>query len=147
MEDLIVGCFRQETDVRSTYVFVLLFAILAAPAGASEQQVVCPPLVKNGITDFAAAYTKQTGVTVGVRANAMGKIMGDIETGTPTTDVALLPPDLMDALVKNDGVRPGSRATPGRVEIALAVRSGAPHPDISTVEKLRAVLLGAKTLA
>jgi hypothetical protein len=33
------------------------------------------------------------------------------------------------------------------VEIALAVRSGAPHPDISTVEKLRAVLLGAKTLA
>ena len=133
--------------MRSTCIFVLLFAILAAPAGASELQVVCPPLVKDGITDLAAAYTKQTGVAVAVRAGVMGKIMGDIETGTPTTDVVLLPPDLMDALVKNNGVRPGTRATFGRVEIALAVRSGAPHPDISTVEKLRAALRSAKMLA
>jgi molybdate transport system substrate-binding protein len=133
--------------MRSTHVFVLLSAIFAGPAGASELQVVCPPLVRDGITDLAAAYTKQTGVTVAVRADVMGKIMGDIETGAPTTDVVLLPPDLMDDLVKNNGVRPGTRTPLGRVEIALAVRSGAPHPDISTVEKLRAVLLGAKMLA
>ena len=133
--------------MRSTYVFLLLSVVLATPAGASELQVVCPPLVRDGISDLAADYTKQTGIAIVIRADVMGKIMGDIETGTPNTDVVLLPPDLMDALVKNNGVRPGSRAALGRVEIALAVRSGAPHPDISTVEKLRAVLLGAKTIS
>ena len=133
--------------MRSTYVFVLLSAVFAAPAGATEVQIVCPPLVRDGMTDLAAAYTRQTGVTVVVRSDVMGKIMGDVETGTPAPDVVLLPPDLMDALVKNNGVKTGTRVAVGRVEIALAVRPGAPHPDISTVEKLRAVLRGAKMLS
>jgi len=133
--------------VRSIYVCMLLSAILIAPAGAAELQVVCPPLVRDGMKELAAAYTQKTGMAVSVRSDVMGKILGDIETGTPTADVVLLPPNLMDTLVKNNGVKPGTRVPVGRVEIALAVRSGAPHPDISTVGKLRAVLLGAKTLA
>jgi molybdate transport system substrate-binding protein len=126
---------------------VLLCAVLTGPAGAAELQVVCPPLVRDGMKDLAAAYTQQTGMVVTVRANVMGKIMSDIETGVPAADVVLLPPDLMDALVNNKGVKPGTRVPVGRAEIALAVRAGAPHPDISTVEKLRAALLSAKTLA
>jgi len=126
---------------------MLLSAVLIAPAGAAELQVVCPPLVRDGMKELAGAYTQQTGMAVAIRSDVMGKIMGDIETGTPAADVVLLPPDLMDALVKNNGVKSGTRVPVGRVEIALAVRPGAPHPDISTVGKLRAVLLDAKTLA
>jgi molybdate transport system substrate-binding protein len=97
--------------------------------------------------DLAAAYTRQTGTVVTVRSMVMGKIMDDIQTGTPAADVVLLPPDLMDALSNKSGVKPGTRVAAGRSEIALAVRTGAPHPDISTVEKLRAVLLSARTVA
>jgi molybdate transport system substrate-binding protein len=89
--------------------------------------------------DLAAAYTRQTGKAVTVRADVMGKIMGDIKAGP--TDVVLLPSNLMDTLVKDGGVKSGSHQALGRVEIALAVRPGAPHPDISTVEKLHAALL------
>ncbi|HWF67942.1 MAG TPA: substrate-binding domain-containing protein, partial [Acidobacteriaceae bacterium] len=133
--------------MRSIYAFMILSVVLIAPAEAAELQIVCPPLVREGMTELAAAYTQQTGMAVAVRSDVMGKIMGDIETGTPAADVVLLPPELMDALVKNNGVKSGTRVPMGRVEIALAVRAGAPHPDISTVAKLRAVLLAAKTLA
>jgi molybdate transport system substrate-binding protein len=133
--------------MRSLYASIILSVVLLAPAEAAELQVICPPLVRDGMKELAATYAQQTGMAVVVRSDVMGKIMGDIETGTPAADVVLLPPGLMDALVKSNGVKPGTRVPVGRVEIALAVRAGAPHPDISTVAKLRAVLLAAKTLA
>ena len=132
--------------MRSIFVLVL-YAVFVVPAGAAELRIVCPPLVQDGMKELAAAYTQQTGTVVTVRSSVMGKIMDDIETGVPAPDVVLLPPDLMDTVSNNNGVKPGTRVPVGRSEIALAVRTGAPHPDISTVEKLRAVLLGANTVA
>ena len=137
--------------MRSTLAAALLCSGLAVPAlvapALADVVVVCPPLVRDGMMDFAAAYTKQTGTAVSVRADVMGKIMDDIKTGAPAADVVLLPPDLMDALAADNGLKSGSRAAQGRVEIALAVRPGAPHPDISTVEKLRAALMSARIVA
>jgi molybdate transport system substrate-binding protein len=118
--------------------------VFGLPAQAADLQVLCPPLVRDGMTDLAAAYTRQTGIAVTVKSDVMGKIMDDIKTGTPAPDVVLLPPDLMEGLAKGGGIKPGSKVPVGRVEIALAVRPGAPHPDISTVAKLRAVVLGAR---
>lgn len=115
--------------MRLIYVFILLSTTVIAPAAAAELQVVCPPLVRNGMKELAAAYTRQTGIAVAVRSEVMGKIMGDIETGTLAADVVLLSPSLMDTLVKDNGMKPGTRMPVGRVEIALAVRSDAPHPD------------------
>jgi len=42
------------------------------------------------------------------------------------------------------GIVAGSFTPPGRSEMGLAVRAGAPHPDISTVGKPAAVLRSAK---
>jgi molybdate transport system substrate-binding protein len=142
-----LSAFRVETDMRSIYAFMILSIAFIAPVEAAELQVICPPLVRDGMKELAAAYTKQTGMAVAVRSDVMGKIMRDIQIGTPAADVVLLPVGLMDDLVKDNGVKPGTRTSVGRVEIALAVRAGAAHPDISTTPKLRAVLLAAKALA
>src|SRR6185312_3933789 len=45
------------------------------------------------------------------------------------------------------GILAGSRKHLGRMEIDLVVPVGAPHPDVSTPEKLAAVLKGAKGVA
>ncbi|HWU56527.1 MAG TPA: substrate-binding domain-containing protein [Rhizomicrobium sp.] len=121
--------------------FLLSASVLPACA---DIVVVCPPLVRDGLQDFAATYTKTTGKAVSVRADVMGKIMDDIAGGVPAPDVVLLPPNLMNSLASQGGIRPQTRTQVGRVEIALAVRAGAPHPDISTVSKLKAVLHNAQ---
>jgi len=131
--------------VKNRCVVAFSFLLLGIPTGALAMQVICPPLVREGMTEFATAYTQKTGIPVTVKAVVMGKIMDDIKAGP--ADIVLLPPKLMEALAKDSGIKAGTRQKIGRVEIALAVRPGAPHPDISTVAKLSNALRSAKTVA
>jgi molybdate transport system substrate-binding protein len=115
----------------------LFAAWLAFAPDAVALEVITPPMMRQGITDFATSFTKQTGTPVTVKVSPMGKIMADIKAGP--ADVILLPAHLMASLAKGQKL--------GRMEIALAVRPGAPHPDISTVDKMAAALKGAKAVA
>jgi molybdate transport system substrate-binding protein len=121
------------------------FALLASPAMAqtAEINVLTPGVVYNaGILDLATAYTKETGVKVTVKSDGMAKIVSDIKTATPIADVIVLPLAFMDGMETEGSIVAGSRADLGRVGVGLAVKKGAPHPDISTPEKLASVLKG-----
>ena len=61
-------------------------------------------------------------------------------------DVIFLPFELMSTLSLDGGIKPGTFTPLGRSEMGLAVPAGKPHPDISTVEKLAAVLRSAKAV-
>jgi len=122
-------------------------AALLVPQGADELRVVSPGVVYNaGLLDLAAAFTKETGTKVGVVSSGMGRIVNDITTATVPPDVIMLPFELMGTLALDGGVKPGTFTPLGRSEMGLAVAAGAPHPDISTVEKLAAALRGAKAV-
>jgi molybdate transport system substrate-binding protein len=129
--------------MRSFSAAVFLTAWLVLPPQAMALDVICPPMVREGVTQLAASFTKQMGIPVTVKAPVMGKIMDEIKAGP--TDVILLPSSAMEALAKDRGL--DARQALGRMEIALAVRPGAPHPDISTVEKFAAAVKSAKTVA
>lgn len=131
--------------MRNFSLLACLATLVMLPTAALGMQVICPPLVRQGVTDLAAAYTRTTGIPVTVKAAVMGKIMGDIKTGP--ADVVLLPTGLMNTLAAGHGIKDGTRHKLGRVEIALAVRPGAPHPDISTVAKLASALRTAGAVA
>src|SRR5712691_2663995 len=135
--------------MRVVYCSTLLAALLgpAAQVNVREIRVLSPGVVYNaGLLDLAAAFTKETGTKVTVTSVGMGRIVDDIKAGAPPADVVMLPLELMSSLDKESGIKPGSSTPLGRVEIGLAVRAGAPHPDISTVEKLRTALSGAKAV-
>jgi molybdate transport system substrate-binding protein len=120
-----------------------LFAMLAMPAMAqtTELNVLTPGVVYNaGLQDLAAAYTKQTGIKVTVKNDGMAAIVNDIKKATPIADVIVLPVAFMDGMETEGTIVAGSRGELGRVMIGLAVKKGAPHPDISTPAKLAAVL-------
>jgi molybdate transport system substrate-binding protein len=123
------------------------FMGLAAPAAAQGQSqaaeinVFTPAVVWNaGLQDIAADYTKKTGVKVTIKNLNMGKIVGEIRTGTPVADVIILPVSFMDGMDAMGATVPGTAQDIGRVTIGLAVKKGAPHPDISTPAKLAAAL-------
>jgi len=126
---------------------VLCARLAAGQAGGGEIRVISPGVVYNaGLLDLAAAYTKESGIKVSVTSSGMGRIVNDIKTVAPAPDVIMLPFELMSTLSLDGGIKPGSFTPLGRSEMGLAVRAGAPHPDISTVEKLAAVLRGAKAV-
>jgi len=131
-------------------VFFVLVAALLLPTPQEtvrDIRVTSPGVVYNaGLLDLADAFTKETGIKVSVTSVGMGRIVNDIKSATPAADVVMLPFELMSTLSLDGGIKPGTFTPLGRSEMGLAVRAGAPHPDISTVEKLAAVLHGAKAV-
>jgi molybdate transport system substrate-binding protein len=69
-----------------------------------------------------------------------------IESGE-TADVLILSRAGLDALSKQGMVAPGSDVTLASSGVAIAVKAGAPKPDISTTEALKQTLLKAKSIA
>jgi molybdate transport system substrate-binding protein len=124
-----------------------LLALLTSGANAAEIRVLSPGFVYNSaLKDLAADFTRKTGVAVVVSEGGMNVIVGQIKAATPAADVIALPADLMNTLVLDGGIVAGSYTPLGRDELGLAVKKGAPHPDISSVEKLAAVLKSAQAV-
>jgi molybdate transport system substrate-binding protein len=76
----------------------------------------------------------------------MGGIVNAVKTANPPADMIMLPFELMSTLSLDGDIVPGTFTPLGRAEMGLAVRGGAPHPDISSVEKLAAALRSAKAV-
>ena len=72
-------------------------------------------------------------------------LMKKVDAGEPF-DVLVLSYDVED-LIRRGTLVAGSRTVLGRVGVGVAVRTGAPKPDFSTVEAFKRALLGAKTFA
>jgi len=124
-----------------------LLALTAAAAQAADIRVLAPGFVYNSaLKDLAADFTKQTGVNVVVTEVGMNVAITQIKTATPAADVVALPSDLMNSLALDGGIVTGSYTPLGRDELGLAVKKGAPKPDISTVEKLTVVLKSAQAV-
>jgi molybdate transport system substrate-binding protein len=137
--------------MRRIYSALLIALFAAAPSltaqtPTTEIRVLSPGVTTNaGLQDLAASFTKETGIKVTLVASGMGRIVNDAKTLPEAPDVLMLPLELMASLSLDGGIK--APWTPlGRTEMGLAVAAGAPHPDISTVEKLAAVLKGAKAV-
>ena len=63
------------------------------------------------------------------------------------TDVVIMAGSGIDELIKAGRLVAGSRADLARSSIGIAVRAGAPRPDISSVDALTRALLQAKSVA
>jgi len=117
----------------------------AARYAAADVRVLTVGIIFNaGLVDLAASFTKETGKKVALNTMIMGSAVNAIKTANPPADVIMLPFELMSSLSLDGNLVPGTYLPLGRSEMGLAVRAGAPHPDISTVEQLAAALRSAK---
>jgi len=124
-----------------------LASILAAPVCAAELRIISPGIVYNAaLSELVDDYNKKSGNTAIIVRATMDKLINQAKTDTPPADVVGLPADLMNNLYLDGGIV-GATYTPlGRGELGLAVKKGAPKPDISTVAKLAAVLKSAQAV-
>ncbi len=124
-----------------------VFTPTAGEYATADIRVITPGVVfSSGLSTIAAEFEKETGKKVGIVTVGMGTIVAEIAKKTPPPDVIALPLQLMANVSLDGGIVPGTFNPLGRTRMGLAVRAGAPKPDISTVEKFAAALKSAKAV-
>ena len=102
--------------------------------------------VQGAMPALSASYEKLTGMGVVIEFAPTNGLMARIEAGE-RADVAILTREGVDQLAERGVLRGDSVVDVVRSYVGLAVRAGAPRPDIGSPQALRAALLGAKSIA
>ena len=130
---------------------VLAGALAVAPlqeGHAEGLKVLSAGAVKSALVDMIGQYAQTGGSVVGAIAQdymPVGPLMKQLADGAKPDVVVLSEETMVDAVAKGFVQRDSVR-TIGRVGIGVAVRQGAPQPDISTPDALKAALLAAKSI-
>ena len=124
--------------------------LLAGSADAAEVRVMISGGLTAAYNALVPEFERQTGNKV---LTAYGPSMGTtvnaipvrLERGEPA-DVLIMVGYALGDLIKQGKVNADSRVDLVKSPIGIAVKAGAPKPDVSTPEKLKAALLAAKTV-
>ncbi len=127
------------------FMAALALPLVASPAAAAELKILGSRVTKVIVAEFAAQFEQATGYKPVVVADVAQASMRKIEAGEPF-DVAVLVDFQTDALIKQGRLVADSRADLMKSGIGVAVKRGAPKPDIGTVEAFRQALLAAKSI-
>lgn len=95
------------------------------------------------VEKIAAAWRRDSGNDITAEFSAVGAMKARVLGGEPV-DAIVLTGALIDELIASGHVVAGSRADLGKVGTGVAVRSGAPRPDVSSARVLRGNLLAAR---
>jgi molybdate transport system substrate-binding protein len=95
---------------------------------------------------LASRFERATGLRYSVVHDSAKLMRARIESGEKG-DVVILGTDVVSALAGQGIVSDGSRRPFARARVGVAVRAGAPRPDIGTVDYFRRALLAARSIA
>lgn len=95
------------------------------------------------LAELCAAYQAQAGVAVAIEAVGGVDAAKRVAAGEGF-DVVVLAADALDKLIAAGHVLAGSRVDLVRSPVAVAVRQGAPRPDIASEDAVRAAVRGAQ---
>jgi molybdate transport system substrate-binding protein len=127
-------------------VVALMLAQEVGPAQSAEIKVFSSAAPRGVFRELAPDFERTTGHRLAIHYEFAADLKRRIEAGD-TFDVAILPPDMADELMRRGKLAAGSRIDLGRTSLGVAVRRGALRPDIGTVDAFRGALLAAPTVA
>ena len=122
--------------------------LLCAPwsAAAAEIKLLSAGAVREALQELAPAFEQSTHHRLEITYGTAGTLRAMLEQGV-RADVIILPAEGIAEAEANGWVQAGSRREIAHVAIGVAVRSGAPRPDITTPEALKHALLEASAVA
>lgn len=126
----------------------LIFAAMAAlsPASAAEIRVLTAGAFKPIVLAITPEFEKQSGHKLIVDNDTAGALQRRI-LGGEAFDVAVVTPAVIQELTDKGKIVAGTPVNLARTAVGVAVKEGAPQPDIKTVESLKAALLAATKVA
>jgi molybdate transport system substrate-binding protein len=117
----------------------------AIMADADQIKILSGGAMKSLMVEVAPLFERAGGAKAEVKFALTSALKKEIEDGT-AFDIALLPRPELDALAEAGKIASGTQTDITRSAVGLAVRAGAPKPDIGTVAALRQTLQRARTI-
>src|SRR6266508_1614263 len=139
---------RASTSERSGMRFVaaLLSCAVAGAAAATDIRVLAAGALEPGLVKVADQFRRETSNRVGIQFfAAVPQLERRLSVGEPA-DVLIAPAGLMNDQLRRGKVDAEAHAFIGRVGIGVTVRTGAPDPDIATLDRFKQSLLSADSV-
>jgi molybdate transport system substrate-binding protein len=125
--------------------------MISSPSPPTELHVITSGGFTAAFNQLSHLYTARTGIRV---TTVLGPSMGETPYAIPSrlarrepADLVILARPALDRLAAQGTVVDGTQVDLGLSRIAVAVKAGAPLPDISTPEAFRKTLIDAKSVA
>jgi molybdate transport system substrate-binding protein len=125
--------------------FAAAMAAMQGAAGAAEIKVLSTNGVKAIMEELVPQFERATGHKLVITFEVTTALKKDIEAGA-AFNVTILTASAIDDLIKQ-GKAKGPGAMIAKSGAGVAVRAGAPKPDIGTADAFKRALLAAKSVA
>jgi molybdate transport system substrate-binding protein len=142
---------RHRDFARTAAAALICLLLTVASTWADEIKVVTSATFTAAYLELVPQYER---ATHDVLATEFGPSMGETHNAIPMRldrgeeiDVVIMAAPKLDDLIKEGKVRADGRVDLVRSKIAMAVKIGAPKPDISNLDALKKTLLAAKSIA
>ena len=116
-----------------------------AAVEAADIKVLASNGVRGTLEELAPAFERATGNKLAITFGLAAVLKRQIEAGE-AFDLAILTSAGIEDLARQGKIDAPSRTSIARSGVGIAVRAGAPKPDISTAEALKRTLLAAKSI-
>jgi molybdate transport system substrate-binding protein len=100
---------------------------------------------REALEELVPMFEKATGHKVTLTLFSATVLVGKVRENSPS-DLVITTPDNLEALVKDGKLIAGTRVDFVHSRVGVAVKTGAPRPDISTPDALKAAFLAAKSI-
>lgn len=124
---------------------VLLSLFFSNVVSAAEIKVVSAVALANVLKELGPQFERSTGHKLTMQFGPPVALKARIEAGE-AFDLVILTPAFVDDVAKQGKVDPSTRVDIARDGIGVAVRAGAPRPDVASVEAFKRAMLDAKSI-
>ena len=134
-----------QSAIASALASALGLAMISTAVSAAEINFVSSTAMREPLEELVPAFEKMSGHKVVVAFYPAATLVIKVKEGVPA-DLVMTTPDNIETLTKDGKLVAGSRVDFAHSSVGVAVRAGAPKPDISTPDGLKKALLAAKSV-
>ena len=124
---------------------IVAASLFSTAVNAAEISVISTQATEEAYKELVAQFEKATGHKVTTFFSGTLNVQKKLADGEPY-DLILMAGPAIDEQIKLGKAVAGSRVDVAKSDTGLAVRKGAPKPDISSVDALKKTLLTAKSI-
>jgi molybdate transport system substrate-binding protein len=136
---------KTSTTIAGALLSVLFAAVQPTSSYAAEIRVLSTHAAQEVLEELGPQFERATGHKLSFGFDPAAAVRRQIEEGA-AFDVAIVTRSVIDDLARKNKVRSDMIGDIGRSGLGVAIRKGAPKPDISTVEAFKRTLLAAKSV-